>query len=432
MIIKNVKVYTEEKTFKKGGVLIRDGVFASVEDENAGDSLPMRKSAGESAREDIIPGEFSVSNGMPDEDIIDGQGCFLIPGLVDIHFHGCVGYDFSDGTEKAIENIARHEASCGVTTIVPATMTLPEDELFSIMKAAGDYARRKSRRGCEAGGIYDRDKAGDDAHAVLAGINMEGPFISKEKKGAQSADAIRTPDTGLFRKLQKASGGMIRLACIAPETDGAMEFIKALKDEVRISFAHTMADYETAKKGYDLGACHVTHLYNAMPPFLHREPGVIGAALDSPHVMAELICDGIHVHPSAVRGTFRMFGDDRIVLISDSMRACGLTDGIYTLGGQEVKVRGKLATLTADGAIAGSVTNLMDCLRVAVLQMGIPLESAVACATMNPAKSVGIYDTYGSITPGKAGNAVLLDEDLKLHAVVMNGKLVRSFSPKRA
>ena len=251
---------------------------------------------------------------------------------------------------------------------------------------------------------------------------MEGPFISKAKKGAQDAAHILKPDAELFRKLQKEAKGLIKLVDIAPEEEGAMEFIKELKDEVHISFAHTMADYNTAKQGYDLGACHATHLYNAMPPLSHREPGVIGAALDSEHVKVELICDGVHVHPAVVRATFELFGDDRIVMISDSMRATGLGDGIYTLGGQDVKVAGKVAKLVSDGALAGSVTNLMDCVRAAVLDMKIPLESAVACATMNPAKSVGLYDQYGSITVGKAGNLVLLDPDLSLKAVILNGR----------
>lgn len=372
MIIKNVKVFTEEKKFIDGTICIRDGLFTD-----------------ESLQDDVV---------------IDGEGCYAIPGLVDVHFHGCVGHDFCDGTAEAIEKLAEYEASQGITTIVPATMTLSEEELLQIMSNAATYENKKG--------------------AVLAGINMEGPFISEAKKGAQAATFIRKPDIAMFRKLQEAAGGLIKLVDIAPEEDGAMEFIQELKDEVHISFAHTTADYETAKKGYDLGACHATHLYNAMPPLNHREPGVIGAARDSEHVKVELICDGIHIHPSVVRATFEIFGDDRIVMISDSMRATGLEDGVYTLGGQDVKVVGKLATLVSDGAIAGSATNLMDCVRVAVLDMGIPLTSAVACATMNPAKSVGLYDKYGSITEGKAGNVVLLNKDLSLNKVIINGNLL--------
>lgn len=369
MIIKNVKVFTENKTFEDGTIKIEDGLFTNAEN---------------------VSGE-----------VIDGEGCYAIPGLVDVHFHGAVGHDFCDGTNEAIEKIAEYELSQGITTIVPATMTLSQNELMEIMSNAGAYKNEKG--------------------AVLAGINMEGPFINTAKKGAQAATFIRIPDIEMFRTLQTAANGLIKLVDIAPEEDGAMEFIKELKDEVHISFAHTAANYDTAKAGYDLGADHATHLYNAMPPFAHRDPGVIGAARDSEHVMVELICDGIHIHPSTVRATFEMFGDDRIVMISDSMRATGLEDGMYTLGGQDVKVVGKLATLVEGGAIAGSATNLMDCIRTAVNEMGIPLESAVACSTMNAAKSVGLYEKYGSITEGKVANVVLLNKDLSLKKVILNG-----------
>lgn len=371
MQIKNVKVFTEEKQFQQGEIAIADGVFA--------------KEAG---------GE-----------VIDGEGCYAIPGMVDVHFHGCVGYDFCDGTEEAIAEIAKYEAAQGVTTIVPATMTLPEKTLMEISRVAGNY------KGTEG--------------ADLAGINMEGPFISPGKKGAQASTHIVKPDVAMFRRLQEAANGLYRLVDIAPEVEGAMEFIAELKDEVNISFAHTLADYDVAKKGYDLGANHATHLYNAMPPFSHRAPGVIGAAHDSAHCMVELITDGVHIHPSVVRTTFDMFGDDRVVLISDSMRATGMPDGEYTLGGQAVQVSGNRATLVEGGALAGSVTNLADCMRVAVKEMQIPLESAVAAATMNPAKSVGLYEKYGSITEGKAGNVVLLREDLSLKAVIQNGNVIR-------
>ena len=369
MIINNVQVFTENKTFEQGDIVIEDGMFKETASNN--------------------------------DEVIDGEGCYAIPGLIDVHFHGCVGHDFCDGTEEAIREIAKYELSQGITTMVPATMTLSEEELLKISTTAGNY---KSEEG-----------------AVLAGINMEGPFISIHKKGAQAGTYIVNPNIEMFRRLQNAANGLFRLVDIAPETDGAMEFIKELKDEVHISFAHTISDYDTAKKGYDLGADHATHLYNAMPVFSHRAPGVIGAAHDSKHVMVELIADGVHIHPSVVRTTFDMFGDDRVVLISDSMRATGLEDGEYTLGGQAVKVRGNVATLVEGGALAGSVTNLMDCVRVAVQKMDIKLESAIAAATINPAKSVGLDDKYGSIKPGKVGNVVLLNKDLTLKKVILNG-----------
>ena len=256
------------------------------------------------------------------------------------------------------------------------------------------------------------------------GINMEGPFISMEKKGAQNPEFIHKPDADMFYRLQEAAGGLVKLVDIAPEVDGAMECIEEINKDVRVSVAHTAADYDVAKKAFEKGARQVTHLYNGMNPFHHREPGVVGAACDNENVMVELIVDGIHSHPATVRTTFKMFGDDRIILISDSMMACGLEDGQYTLGGLDVTVRGNKATLTKEGNIAGSVTNLMNCVRCAVKKMDIPLESAIKCAAVNPAKAIGIYDRFGSLDTGKRANIVLLDKDLEVKYVIKDGKIV--------
>ena len=378
MIIRNALVYGEDKTFSRLDIRIEEDVFTEI--------CPS-----------LAPSE--------NESVLDADGLYAIPGLIDIHFHGCMGHDFCDGTVEAIDAITRYEASCGVTSVCPATMTLSPESLVQVMDAARTYNESPARPG----------------QASLVGINMEGPFISEAKKGAQAAEHIRLCDEALFCSLQERSGGLIKLVDIAPENEGAMEFIDALHDKVTISLAHTTADYQTAKEAYDRGARHATHLYNAMPPFTHRAPGVVGAAFDSPHCRAELICDGVHIHPSVVRATFQLFGDDRMILISDSMRAAGMEDGQYTLGGQDVAVKGKYATLVSDGALAGSVTNLMDCMKTAVKEMQIPLESAIACATMNPAKAIGIYDRYGSISTGKIANLVLLDQDLNLRQVIIHG-----------
>lgn len=380
MIIKNVKVYTEDKTFEEGCIVIKDGVFAE-------------KTA------DV------------EEEVIDGEGCYAIPGLVDLHFHGCKGYDFCDGTEEAIAEIAKYEAQIGVTAIAPATMTLPVEELTQILAVAASYQK----------------KAGTEnpLGADLIGVNMEGPFISPKKKGAQDERNIIPCSEEICQQFLDASEGLVKFVGIAPEeNEDSLEFISRMKDKVRISLAHTNADYDRAKAAFDAGACHAVHLYNAMPAFTHRAPGVVGAVSDSPHVNAELICDGVHIHPSIVRATFKMLGGDRMILISDSMRATGMPDGRYTLGGLEVDVVGNHATLVSDGALAGSATNLMDCMKTAVKEMGIPLETAVACATMNPAKALGEYEKYGSITPGKKGNVVLLDKDLNTKMVVKDGIVI--------
>ncbi len=335
------------------------------------------------------------------ETLAETGDSYVIPGLTDLHFHGCVGSDCCDGTEEAFHAMACYEARNGVTGITPATMTMPEPVLMKVAEAAASYSAKDG--------------------AALLGLYMEGPFISQKKKGAQNAAYIRRPDAKLFHRLQDAAGGMFRTVAVAPETEGAIDMIRALSDEVRLSVAHTEADYETCREAFAAGASQVTHLYNAMPPFSHRAPGPVGAAADDPDCRVELICDGVHVHPSCVRATFRLFGDERVILISDTMRAAGMPDGSYDLGGQEVTVRGNRATLS-DGTIAGSVTNLMQCMQTAVRDMGIPLASAVRAAAVNPAKALGVYDEYGSLTPGKYANFVILDENLRVQEVYLKGR----------
>ncbi len=352
---------------------------------------------------DRIVSEEEYSSCSGEETVTDAEGCIVIPGLTDIHFHGCMGSDCCDGSEEAFRRIAEYELRQGVTSITPATMTMPEETLAQICQTVKGFSF--------AGG------------ADLCGLYMEGPFISTAKKGAQNESYIHIADTEMLKRLQELSGNKVRTVVVAPETEGAMEFIRQNSGSIRISIAHTTADYETAKKALSLGASQLTHMFNAMPPLSHRAPGPIGAAADDGDCMVELICDGVHVHPSAVRTAFKIFGDSRIILISDSMRAAGMADGDYDLGGQAVTVKGNLAVLE-DGTLAGSVTNLMDCLRTAVKSMGIPLASAVKCAAVNPARAVGIIKDYGTLEPGKYANIVILDKALEIRAIFHKGEAV--------
>ena len=355
-------------------------------------------------RRDVCFDGRLLSSSSADGKTYDASGCYVIPGLTDLHFHGCMGKDFSDADPEGLEIMAKYELSQGVTQICPAGMTLLEEQLTKVCQVAAAHR--------------DANKPG----AELCGINLEGPFLSTAKKGAQKADWIHAPDVDMFRRLMAASKGLVKLVSIAPEEPGAMEFIEAVEGEVTVSIAHTTADYDTAMEAFRLGARQVTHLFNAMPPFSHRAPGVVGAALDTPLCNVELICDGVHIHPSVVRAVFKMFGYKRVILISDTMRAAGMSDGDYTLGGQAVTVKGKLATL-ADGTIAGSVTNLMNCMRTAV-SFGIPLEDAVWAAAVNPARAIGIFSRMGSLEPGKRANVVVLDQNLELKDVFFRGELV--------
>lgn len=382
MIIEHVKIYTKDNTFQEGKISIQNGVFSESSDS---------------------------------KETIDAKGCYAIPGLIDLHFHGCGGYDLCDGTSEAIAKIAEQEAYEGTTSICPATMTLPYEELLHVLRTAAAY--RKDRM----------ENTPSKKGADLIGINMEGPFISAAKKGAQDPKHILPCDVKIAENFIKASDGLVKFIGIAPEDNpDFVSFISQLKNQVHISLAHTNADYDTAMAAFHAGADHAVHLYNAMPPFTHRAPGVIGAVCDSPHVHAEMICDGIHIHPSVVRATFQMLGADRIIFISDSMRATGMPNGRYTLGGLDVDVKDRKATLVSDGAIAGSASTLMECLRTAVTQMNIPLETAVACATVNPAKCLGVFEERGSIEPGKIADLVLLNESLEVQMVIKDGVQIRS------
>lgn len=331
-----------------------------------------------------------------DGEVIDAEGLLVLPGLVDIHSHGAAGEDFSDGNPEGLKKILQYEKRCGITSYCPTSMTFPKERLRQIFA---------SIKGAQT-----------EDGATVVGINMEGPFLDPAKKGAHVEKWIAAPDVAFVRELNQDADGLVRLVTVAPNMDGTEEFIKEMHEEVCISLGHTAADYDCASRAMKLGAHHVTHLYNAMQPFGHRAPGLIGAAMDDPECMVELICDGYHIHPSAIRAAFRLFGPERVILISDSMRATGMKNGTYELGGQEVTVKDRKAVLK-DGTLAGSATNLYGCMCKAV-EFGIPLEQAIMAATANPARSIGIFDRVGSIRIGKQADLLLVSENLELKRVI--------------
>ena len=337
----------------------------------------------------------------------DASGCYVIPGLTDLHFHGCVGEDFSDATPDGLQKMADYELSRGVTQICPAGMTLGEDQLTRICENAAAH-RAKNPGGAE-----------------LVGLHLEGPFLCKAKKGAQNEAFLHDPDPAMLHRLQQAAQGMVKLVTLAAEQPGALEFIRsAQEDGITVSLGHTTADYDAACAAYEAGARQATHLFNAMPPFTHRAPGVVGAAFDHPQVKVELISDGVHIHPSVVRAVFQLFGAGRVILISDSLRATGMPDGRYPFGGQEIEVHGNRATMADDpNTLAGSVSDLMACMRSAV-SFGIPLHDAVRAAAVNPAQVLGVFDRLGSLDVGKTANLAILDRDLNLKDVFFRGQLV--------
>lgn len=365
----------------------------------------------------FVRGGFSVENGRfvhvledvpgPAEDL---DGALVIPGLVDIHVHGCAGADFSDGDYAGLVRMARYLARRGVTSFAPASMTLPYDALDKAFHAAARLRRE---------GLADG--------ARLMGIQMEGPFLSREKRGSQNPAYLRLPDWDRFLRLYDAAEGLLRIVDVAPELPGAVEFTRRASEKCRVSVAHTAAGYDQAAAVFDAGATHLTHLFNAMSGIHHRHPGPIGAASERENVTAELICDGIHVHPSAVRMAFRLF-PGRICLISDALRCCGMADGSYSLGGQEILLSGGVARLTG-GAIAGSAADLYQCMRRAV-SFGIPREQAVWAATALPARVIGRESETGAIADGRAADFVICGGELEPEAVYLGGKrLEQSVGP---
>lgn len=370
----------------------------------------------------FVRGGFSVENGRfahvledvpgPAEDL---DGALVIPGLVDIHVHGCAGADFSDGDYAGLVRMARYLARRGVTSFAPASMTLPYDALDKAFHAAARLRRE---------GLADG--------ARLMGIQMEGPFLSREKRGSQNPAYLRLPDWDRFLRLYDAAEGLLRIVDVAPELPGAVEFTRRASEKCRVSVAHTAAGYDQAAAVFDAGATHLTHLFNAMSGIHHRHPGPIGAASERENVTAELICDGIHVHPSAVRMAFRLF-PGRICLISDALRCCGMADGSYSLGGQEILLSGGVARLTG-GTIAGSAADLYQCMRRAV-SFGIPREQAVWAATALPARVIGRESETGAIADGRAADFVICGGELEPEAVYLGGKRLEQgagpFAPGR-
>ncbi len=386
-----------------GQVLGQNFVFAPLDIRVEADRI-----SGLDLRQDG-EGKIPVAGNLTDPsgqsaDTIDASGCLVIPGLVDIHIHACAGHDFCDADTEGLAVMAGHLARQGVTSFLGTSMALGEDRLARIFQV-GQAAIRT--------GMTDG--------AQLRGIHMEGPFFAVEKKGAQAAEFIIDPDVALYQRLERAADQQIRIVDVAPERPGALELVRYAAPRTTVSIAHTVANYEQAAAAFAAGASHVTHLFNAMPPFSHREPGVVGAASDA-GVTVELICDGVHLHPGVVRSVFKWFGSDKVVLVSDAMRACGLADGSYDLGGQTVQVAGNRATL-ADGTIAGSVTDLMQGVRNAVA-FGVPIEAAVRAATANPARVARIDDQVGSLEIGKKADLLVVTPELELKAVIIGGRLV--------
>lgn len=337
----------------------------------------------------------------------DLTGCTVMPGWIDIHIHGYGGADTGDADPAAIHEMSRRLAQHGVTAFCPTSMTLPAERLAAIFAAA-------------------RAAASDAPGACPVGINMEGPYIAPARIGGQNPAFVRLTDAEEFARLQDACDGFVRLVDIAPEQPGGEGFIRRVAPHTAVSMAHTDATYEQACRAVEAGCRHVTHLYNAMTGLNQRQPGVVGAAFDLAQQYedfhAELICDGKHIHPAALRIAFRQLGETHTVVISDALSAAGTADGHMVSGGLPVEVRDGVAYLE-NGTIAGSTTNLEQEYRN-LLSYGIPRRQIVRSMTENPAKSIRMDDELGTIAPGKRANLTVVDGENRVVLTVVNGKIV--------
>ncbi|MEG0269756.1 MAG: N-acetylglucosamine-6-phosphate deacetylase [Clostridia bacterium] len=352
---------------------------------------------------------FAIKEGKfvpPDEAMdqaIDCHGLYAIPGLIDLHTHGNSNVDFTKTTDPQQYGVMmRYLARKGITSCLFGSTTASEEQLRNAFALGADYCDNPLPGAAYPHGFY-----------------MEGPFLSDEKKGAQLGNCLRKPDVNLFDRLNSAAKKKIRIVCIAPETENALQFIHQVSPGTVVSLAHTNADYDQAREALEAGASHVTHLFNAMPPLHHRKPGVVGAAWENPQTMVELICDGIHVHPSMIKLTMALFGTHRVCFVSDSSFMCGLPDGAYMRDTRMVHMKDGLITLE-DGTIAGSATCLFEGLRRAI-SFGIDQEQAIRCATWNPAKAIGVEKITGSIAPGLNADFVLCDKQFAIQAVYVKG-----------
>ena len=374
MFYKNARIFTSDFKFHTGAFEVRDGVFGEILPEN-------------------VPA-----------DAVDLNGATVIPGLVEVHSHGNSGADFSDGDYEGLKAMAKYYAQCGATSFAPASMTLP----YEVLSKAFANAKKLKEEAPEG-------------YARIMGIQMEGPYFSYKKRGAQNADYLKEPDFDGFKKLYDECDGLVRIVDIAPELPGAAEFVAKAKDLCTVSIAHTDCTYDDAKAAVDAGVTHLTHLYNAMPGINHRAPGAIPAGVENEKVQAEIIADGFHIHPAAVRLAFTMF-KNRMILVSDSGRCTGQVEGYqFDLGGQMAELRGGVAKLVGTDTIACSASNMWACL-CNVLSWGISEEEAVRAASYNPAKALGAQDKIGSIETGKYADFIITNSDYTEKRVFLGGK----------
>ena len=382
LYIKHVNIYLENEVIKNGHVLIEDGFIKAIYQQ---DEQPKR-----------FPSQFKI---------IEGGHRNLIPGFIDGHIHGAAGADVMDATEEALDTMASVLPKEGTTSFLATTITQSPENIEKALKNVANY----------------KDKMGQ---AEVLGVHLEGPFIEKSKKGAQPEQYIMEPNVDVFNRWQALSGNNIKTVTMAPEHDMGGTFIKTLSQSgVNVSAGHTDIDFEGLKKAVSHGVRQLTHLCNAMNGIHHREIGAVGGAFEIDELRAELIADGIHVVPEMIQLIHRNMGSERLILITDAMRAKCLTPGDYELGGQPVKVTEDRAELE-NGSLAGSILKLIDGAKQMLQLKNVTISDVVEMAAVNPAKQINVFDRKGSIAHGKDADLLLVDDQLNIQYTICRGRIV--------
>lgn len=345
---------------------------------------------------------------VKDKEIIDAEGGYIIPGFIDLHLHGGGGFDFMDANSGGVIEIAKTHSYHGTTSFLPTTMTMSRDKIISSLNTIKE--------------VY----AKGTGYAEILGVHLEGPYINKERKGAQKEDYVRGPSIEEFDEFNKASGNLIKIVTIAPEIPDAINFIKWLREKgIIASIGHSNATYEQACCGILAGISHVTHIFNAMTGLSHYKPGIVGAALSSPELVLEVIADKFHVAPPVLKILINSVEKENIILITDAIRATDKPEGIYDLGGQDVNVADGQARLE-NGSLAGSILTMDQAVMNLVNDVGVSFQDALRMATINPAKCLGVDDKKGSLAPGKDADIVILDRELQVRMTMIKGRVVYS------
>ncbi|MCM0649662.1 N-acetylglucosamine-6-phosphate deacetylase [Clostridium swellfunianum] len=379
LILKNCSYLSKDRNFVTGNIAVDKDTIVNI-------------------------GDFNISS---EDIVVDLNGKKVIPGLIDIHFHGAVGYDVMDASPEEFNKISSYLAKCGTTSYLATTITSSKKNLFVALSNIKEAANNKHL-----------------AQASIEGVHIEGPYINSEKKGCHDVNYMRAPLNSEFDELKSGFGDTLELHfTIAPEIQGAEEFIKyACKSGATVSIGHTNAKTETVKAALGWGANIFTHLYNAMRGIDHREPGVAGTALNSDSYV-ELISDGVHVHPDIVNITYKLKGSEKLVLVTDAMKAAGLGDGTYDFGGFKVIVKDGIAR-QENGTLASSTLTMLNAVKNIMKFTGASLEEAVRMGSENPARAAHIFDRVGSIETGKKADLVVLNDNLEVQSVYCRGKQI--------